>query len=58
MTKDEKVGWHNHFKEHILEQTLGENEGEGGLSCRSPCSHKRVGCNCLNIKNQVSGVTS
>ena len=27
MTEDEMVGWHHRFKEHELEQTLGDGEG-------------------------------
>ena len=34
--EDETVGWHHRFKGHVLGQTLGESEGQGGLACCSP----------------------
>ena len=35
-TEDEMIGWHHWFNEHELEQTLGDSEGQGNLSCCSP----------------------
>ena len=35
-TGDEMIGWHHWFNEHELEQTLGDSEGQGNLSCCSP----------------------
>ena len=34
------VGWHHHRDGHELEQTLGDNEGQGSLVCCSPWGHK------------------
>ena len=33
--QDEMVGWHHQLNGHEFEQTLGDNEGEGGLACCS-----------------------
>ena len=41
VTEDEMVGWHHRLNGHEFEQTLGENEGEGGLECCSPWGHKK-----------------
>ena len=35
-TEDEMIGWHHRFNGHELEQTLGDSEGQGNLSCCSP----------------------
>ena len=32
--------WHHQFTGHESEQTLGDNEGQGGLACCSPWGHK------------------
>ena len=32
-TEDEMVGWHHRLNEHKFEQTLGDSEGQGSLSC-------------------------
>ena len=40
MTEDEMVGWHHQRNEHELGQTPGDGEGQGGLACCSPWSHK------------------
>ena len=34
------VGWHPRLTGHELEQTLEDNEGQGGLACCSPWGHK------------------
>ena len=39
-TEDEVVGWHHRLNGHELEQTLGEGEGQGGLTCYSPWGGK------------------
>ena len=39
-TEDELVGWHHQLNGHEFEQTLGDGEGQGGLTCCSPWSHK------------------
>ena len=40
MTEDEMVGWYHQFSGHELGQTSGDGEGQRGLLCYSPCSHK------------------
>ena len=40
MTDDKMVGWHHQIKEHELEQTLGDGEGQGSLACYSPWDRK------------------
>jgi len=40
MTEDEMVGGHRQFNGHEFEQTLGESEGQGSLSCCSPWGRK------------------
>ena len=34
------VGWHHRFNGHESVQTLGDGEGQGGLSCCSPWGGK------------------
>ena len=36
MIEDEMVGWPHRLDGHEFEQTLGDNEGQGSLVCRSP----------------------
>ena len=38
--EDELVGWHHWLHEPECKQTLGNNEGQGGLVCCSPWGHK------------------
>ena len=40
MTEDEMVGWHHRFDGHEFEQAPGVGDGQGGLVCCSPWSHK------------------
>ena len=35
-----KAGWHHQCHGHEPGQTLGDSEGQGGLECYSPRSHK------------------
>ena len=35
-TEDEMVGWHHQFNGHEFEQTAGDREGQGSLTCCSP----------------------
>ena len=39
-TEDEMVGWHHWLNGHEFEWTPGDSEGQGGLACCSPFSHK------------------
>ena len=36
MTEDEMVGWYHQLNGHEFEQTLGDGEGQGSLTCCSP----------------------
>ena len=40
VSEDEMAVWHHWCNEHGLEQTLGDDEGQGGLACCSPWGHK------------------
>ena len=40
MTEDEMVGWHHWLNGHEFEQTLGDGEGQGSLSCCRSWGHK------------------
>ena len=40
MTEDEVVGWHHRLNGHEFEWTPGDSEGQEGLACCSPFSHK------------------
>ena len=40
MTEDEMVAWHHQLDGHEFEQTLGIDDGQGGLACCSPWGHK------------------
>ena len=40
VTEDEMVGWHHWPNGHEFEQTLGDSEGQGSLTCYSPWGHK------------------
>ena len=42
MTEDEMVGWYHQFDGHEFEQTPGVGDGQGGLACCSPWSHKEL----------------
>ena len=42
VTKDEMVQWHHQLKEHEIEQTPGDSEGQGSLACCSPWGSKRI----------------
>ena len=36
MTENEMVGWHRQFNGHEFEQTSGDSEGQGSLTCCRP----------------------
>ena len=42
VTEDEMAGWHHWFNRHEFEQTPADREGQGGLACYSPWSHKEL----------------
>ena len=35
------VGWHHQLNGHEFEQAPGDGDGQGGLACCSPLSHKK-----------------
>ena len=41
-TEDEMVGWHHRLDGHEFERALLVGEGQGGLACCSPWSHKEL----------------
>ena len=41
-SEDEMAGWHHRCNEHELGQTPGDGEGQGGLACCNPWSHKEL----------------
>ena len=42
LTEAEMVGWHHLLNGHEFEQTLGDGEGQGSLTCCSPGGHKEL----------------
>ena len=40
MIEDEMVGWYHQLNGHEFAQTPGVCEGQGGLTCCSPCDCK------------------
>ena len=42
MTDDQMVGWHQQLNGHEFEQTPGDDEGEGSLTCCSPWGLKEL----------------
>ena len=42
MTEDEMVGWHHQLDGHEFEQALGDGDGQGSLTCCSPCGCKEL----------------
>ena len=41
-TEDEMIGWHHRFDGHEFEQALGVGDGQGSLTCCSPCGCKEL----------------
>ena len=42
MTDNEAVGWYQQFNGYETEQTLGDSEGQGSLTCYGSWSHKEL----------------
>ena len=42
VTEDERVGWHHRLNGREFEQTLGDSEEQGSLTCCSPWGHKEL----------------
>ena len=36
------VGWHHRLNGHESEQALGDDKGQGSLTCRSPWGRKEL----------------
>ena len=49
MTEDEMVGWHHQLNGHDFEQTPGDGDGKGSLTC---CS--RWGCKELDTTERLN----
>ena len=43
MIEVEMVGWHHRLNGHGFEQALGVGDGQGSLTCCSPCDCKESG---------------
>ena len=41
-TEDEMVGWHHQLNGNVFEQTLGDVEGQGSLTCCNPWGRKEL----------------
>ena len=48
-----EVGWHHWLNGHKFEQSLGDGEGQGSLSCYSPCMHAKSLQLCLTLCNPM-----
>ena len=42
MTEGEMFQWHHQLNGHEFEQTPGDSEGQGSLSCCSPWGHNEL----------------
>ena len=42
MIEDVMVQWYHQLDGHELGQTLGDDEGQGGLACCNPWGHKQL----------------
>ena len=59
MTDNQMVGWHQQLNGHEFEQTPGDDEGEGSLTCCSPWGLKELDMTeCLNRSNNFIVQTS
>ena len=47
------VGWHHQLNGHEFEQTLGDSEGQGSLTCCSPWDRKELDTTEQLNKNKV-----
>ena len=53
MTEGKMVGWHHQLNGHEFEQTLGDSEGQGSLTCCSPWDRKQLDTTEQLNKNKV-----
>ena len=42
MTEDEMLEWHHQLNGHEIEQAPGVGDGQGNLTCFSPCDRKEL----------------
>ena len=57
-TTNEITGWNHWFSGYALGQTLGDSEGQGGLACCSPRSHKESDTNWTTTQAMIHSATS
>ena len=55
MTEDEMVGWHHRLNRHEFEQTLGDGEVQGSLTCCIPWGRKQTQLSNRTELNQKNG---
>ena len=53
-SEDEMAGWHHPLNGQDFEQTPGDSEGQGTLTCCSPWGHKESDTTCNGTKTNVS----
>ena len=53
VTEGEMVGWDHQLNGHEFEQTLGDSEGQGSLTCCSPWDRKELDTTEQLNKNKV-----
>ena len=54
MTEDEMVGWCHQLNGHEFEQTLGDSDGQGNLTCCSSRGRPRVRDDLATEQQQMS----
>ena len=42
MTETKIFGWHHGLNDHVFVQALGVGDGQGSLTCCSPCGLKEL----------------
>ena len=60
MTENKMVAWHHLLNGHEFEQTPGDGEGQGNLTCCTPWGHKESDAaeqlNSNNMHKPFSGI--
>ena len=54
MSEDEMVGWHHLSNEHELGQTLGDDEGQGGMAISPNVNHSYICCSSVILLSTAS----
>ena len=57
-SEDEMAGWHHQCNGHELGQTLGDEEGRGGLACYSPWDHQESDMTGWLNNNKVAKISN